>query len=92
MIVYIAGPITGHLYYRERFNKAEAILHEMGHITINPAYLPSGLKHYMTICKAMVEQADAVFLLTGWGESVGAMEEFEYARSLEKKIFYEEDL
>ena len=46
----------------------------------------------MTICKAMVEQADAVFLLTGWGESVGAMEEFEYARSLEKKIFYEEDL
>lgn len=92
MIVYIAGPITGHLYYRERFNKAEKALLEMGHITINPAYLPSGLIDYMTICKAMVQQSDAIFLLTGWDDSVGATEEFEYAKILGKKIFYEEDI
>lgn len=92
MIVYIAGPITGHLYYRERFKKAEDTLMEMGHIVINPSYLPSGLKDYMIICKAMIEQSDAIFLLTGWNDSVGATEEFEYAKSLEKKIFFEEDL
>lgn len=92
MIVYIAGPITGHLYYKERFRKAETTLHEMGHITINPAYLPSGLKDYMTICKSMIDQADAIFLLHGWEDSLGASEEFNYATETGKCIFYEEDL
>ena len=91
MIVYIAGLITGHLRYRENFKKAEDTLTAMGHIVINPSRLPSGLEHYMQICKAMIDQADAVFFLKGWKCSKGSNEELDYARGLKKKLFYEED-
>ena len=91
MIVYIAGPITGHLRYRENFKKAEDTLTAMGHIVINPSRLPSGLEHYMQICKAMIDQADAIFFLRGWEGSKGGMEEYKYAVDTGKKIFYEED-
>ena len=37
MRVYIAGPITGIMDYKEKFIKAEKQLKEMGHIVINPA-------------------------------------------------------
>lgn len=90
MIIYIAGPITGHLNYRTKFKKAERRLMAMGHIVINPSYLPNGLKEYMPICKAMIDQADAIFFLHGFETSIGSMEEYDYAKINKMAIFFED--
>lgn len=92
MRVYIAGPITGVIDYKEKFRKAEERIKEMGHIVINPAYLPDGLNNYMHICKAMIDQADAIVFLNGWRKSKGACEEYEYAIDTKKQIFEEVSL
>lgn len=91
MKIYIAGPITGHLDYRSKFKKAENELIKKGHTVLNPAYLPDGLKDYMPICKAMIDQADAVLMLKGHESSVGASEEFEYAHATAKKVLFDKD-
>lgn len=89
MIIYIAGPITNEFDYRAKFKKAEKFLAKKGHIIINPSYLPNGLSNYMPICKAMIDQADAVYFLDKYNESIGCLEELEYARSKGKRIIYE---
>lgn len=91
MKIYIAGPITGHLDYREKFAEAEKKLVSMGHIAINPSFLPPGLKDYMPTCKAMIDQAEAIYLLDGWEYSIGAKEENEYAKETRKTIFKQHD-
>lgn len=90
MVVYIAGRITGQFDYYKRFRKAERSLRAMGHITINPARLPVGIKDYMSICKALIDQADAVYFMHDWKESVGAREEFDYAVKMDKALIYEQ--
>lgn len=90
MKIYIAGPITGHLDYRSKFKKAENELIKKGHTVLNPAYLPDGLKDYMSICKAMIDQADALYMLEGYESSVGAKEELAYADECDKKVLYDE--
>jgi hypothetical protein len=90
MRIYIAGPITGIFDYRKKFKKVEKKFIEMGHIIINPATLPSGLKDYMPICKAMIDQADAIYFLKGFSESVGSLEEFDYAKSNKIPVLFEE--
>ena len=89
MIIYIAGPITGDFDYRTKFKKAERKLVKKGHIIINPSYLPNGLEEYMGICKAMIEQVDAVYFLDGFEHSEGCKEELKYARKIGKRILYE---
>lgn len=90
MRIYIAGPITGTFDYRKNFSKAERRLSAMGHTIINPSFLPSGLNDYMPICKAMLDQTDAVYFLRDSDKSVGAKEEYIYAQKLGIKILYEE--
>lgn len=90
MKIYIAGPITGIFNYREKFMAAEEELTKRGHTVLNPSFLPDGLKDYMPICKAMIDQADALYMLKNYQESVGAMEEYRYARKHKKKIFFED--
>lgn len=72
--VYIAGPITGVEDYRERFAEAERHLTAQGYIALNPAILPEGMSpaDYMRICLAMLDTADAVAMIPGWGKSIGA--------------------
>lgn len=92
MKVYIAGPITGHFDYRDKFKAAEDKLQSMGHTVINPAMLPNGLgdmQSYMRICFPMIDACEAVYFLSGWTDSVGANEEWEYAKEKGKKLFYE---
>jgi hypothetical protein len=89
MKIYIAGPITGKIDYKQKFMAAEARVKEMGHIAINPAFLPEGLNHYMDICKAMLDQADAIMLLGGWEDSKGSLEELEHAKVMGKAIYTE---
>ena len=94
MIVYIGGKMTGLPDLgRSRFARAEERLQEAGHIVINPAVLPDGLAPdaYMPICLAMLDAADAIFLLDNWRESPGAQLELGYARYQGKRILCEED-
>ena len=81
MVVYIAGKIDGEPNYKEIFAKAEQFLKSRGHIVLNPAILPEGMPYerYMPICMAMLDQADAVYLLNNWTDSRGAMIEMSYA-------------
>lgn len=92
MIVYLAGPITGVYDYKNKFRAAEDRMKDMGHIVMNPAFLPAGLRKesdYMDICRQMIDKCDAVYFLTGWTNSQGAGKEFNYANDTGKILIYE---
>lgn len=89
MIIYIAGPITGRFDYKERFEKVERFLTRKGHTAINPAKLPQGLKAYMPTCKALIDQADAVYFMHDWEQSLGAQIEHDYSMQIGNKIIVE---
>ena len=69
--VYIAGPMTGLPdFNRGAFFDAADVLFSHGHIVLNPAVFPDGLEHgdYMKICLPMIDAAEAVIMLPGWGK------------------------
>lgn len=88
MKIYIAGKITGEPNYKEKFNIAATSLEAQGHIVLNPAELPEGMlpADYMRICFAMIDTADAIYLLKGWYSSSGASIERNYAMYTGKSI------
>jgi hypothetical protein len=91
MIIYIAGPITGVFDPRPNFTKAEKELVKRGHIVINPSVLPgTGLSDYMAICRAMIDQSEAVYFLKGYSSSEGAKQELAYAIKNGLKLYFED--
>lgn len=92
MIIYLCGPISGDPDYHDKFHRAEEVLQTGGHIVLNPAVLPAGMneKKYLPITLAMLEQAEAVFLLPGWSDSGGAVAEEAVARRQGKMLIYPE--
>lgn len=82
MKIYIAGKITGDPDYRAKFADAQRQIEAQGHIVLNPATLPEGMKpkDYMRICFAMIDVADEVWFLPRWAESEGAAIEWRYCR------------
>lgn len=88
MKIYIAGKITGEPNYKEKFDIAATSLEAQGHIVLNPAELPEGMlpADYMRICFAMIDTADAIYLLKGWYSSSGASIERNYAMYTGKSI------
>lgn len=91
MKIYIAGKITGEPNYKEKFDIAAKSLEAQGHIVLNPAELPEGMlpADYMRICFAMIDTADAIYLLKGWYSSSGAFIERNYAMYTGKSILIE---
>ncbi len=81
MRVYIAGTMTGKFNYKEPFMRAEQNIKALGHIVVNPAYLPEGLGDYFEINKAMIDQCDGIYVLAGSKASVGTQKEIEYCKS-----------
>lgn len=76
---------------RARFAAAQEALTAAGHVAINPGVLPVGLDpgDYMPICLAMLEAADAVYLLDNYEDSFGAHLEMCYATYQGKPIYRE---
>lgn len=93
-IIYLAGKMAGldDLGRTQFFEKA-CELEKMGYIVINPGALPIGLPgfSYMPICTAMIDAADAIYMMFGWYDSVGAKLELEYAKYQGKDVIYELD-
>lgn len=92
MIIYIAGPISNDMDgYKARFCKAEERLKAYGHIVWNPAHNPIGLGYeaYFPICLAMLDTADTIYMLKGYGESSGALRELKYAQDHKKQVIVE---
>lgn len=91
-VVFISGAITGIDGYRNIFAAAEQWLREQDCTVLNPAVLPpSGMawEAYLRITKAMVREADIVYVLKNWEYSRGVKEELALAESLGKEIIYE---
>lgn len=82
MKIYIAGKITGDANYKDKFRRAEELLVSQGHIVLNPAKLPEGLRpgDYMRICFAMLEAADMAAFLPDYCDSPGARLEYDWCR------------
>lgn len=93
MKIYIAGKITGAPNYKEKFAIAATSLELQGHIVLNPAELPEGMRpaDYMRISFAMIDAAHAVYLLKNWEDSRGATIERDYAVYTGKAIFTEKE-
>ncbi len=75
MKVYIAGPMSGlPNLNRDRFNEIAGLVVESGNIPLNPATLPDGLPKRDFVI-AMLQCADAIYLIEGWENSAGARAE-----------------
>ena len=95
MLVYISGQITGKEDYYNDFRKAELWLKLNDHKVLNPARLidifPNlEYAHLMAIDYKLIELCDAIFMLDGWQNSKGACAELSYAKSLGKKVLYQD--
>ena len=91
-IVFISGAITGIDGYRKIFASAEQWLLEQDCTVLNPAVLPpSGMEWeaYLRITKAMLREADVVYVLPNWEHSRGVKEELDLAARLGKEVIYE---
>lgn len=89
--VYISGKITGDPDYRGKFSTAESRLKEAGHIVLNPANSPAGMRpaDYMRLCLAMMETADIVLFLKDWNNSEGAKLEMAWCRYVRKPTTFD---
>lgn len=91
-IIYIAGKMTGlDDYGRTQFFEKAAELEQKGYMVLNPGALPIGLpgSSYMPICTAMIDACDAIYMMFGWGGSIGARLELDYARYQGKDVIFE---
>lgn len=92
MIIYISGAIKNSKKpYRRKFQEAHSHLEALGYSVLDPSVLPSDMPptKYMPICMAMLEQADAIYMLSDFRESDGAMLELDYATYQGKKVLFE---
>lgn len=89
MKIYISGPITGVEDWEDRFKAAEEELRKRKHSVLSPRFIETVLDYedYMKIDLAMVEVADAIYLLDGWQNSNGAKRELAHAIELNLNVY-----
>ena len=64
-----------YIKYKEKFTEAEEYIRGLGHIVVNPSFLPEGLSDYYEINKAMIDQCDAIYVLLNYENSKGTKRE-----------------
>ncbi len=95
-IVYLSGRISDNPNYKSDFASAEHFLNQMRYIVVNPARLdeisnkPLTYQEYMKICYRLIDISDMIFMVSGWQNSKGANAELTYAKSLGKKVMYQD--
>ena len=93
MKVYISGQITSlrHDQYRQAFKDAAKYLEEQGHDPVDPSELGKpehrSWNYYMRKAIPLLCECDAIYMLSGWGQSKGAQLERTLARGLDMPIF-----
>ena len=96
MRIYISGPISGVLDFKEKFDQAEKYLKEKypNAEIINPTMivLPSSCTHedYMKIDFMLLDLCDAIYMMPGWDLSKGCNQEYGYAMAKDLIILKEE--
>jgi hypothetical protein len=89
MRVYLAGPITGHPDYHEKFAAAADKLRAEGYSVFNPASSNQEgrkLKDIMSFVLGQLCECDAIAMLPNWSLSRGASIEWYLARYLNLEI------
>lgn len=94
-IVYLSGKIVGNDNYKAEFKCAELFLQQMGYIVINSSEVHEAVEgltceQYMQIYYKLMDISDIVFMVSGWQDSKSANAELVYAKSLGKKIMYQD--
>lgn len=92
MTIYIAGPMTGLPEYNlPAFYKKEKELKRESWLVLNPAKIGEMPDYdmYLPINKAMLDGADAIYLLNGWENSKGAVLECKYALEKGLEVYLE---
>lgn len=95
-IIYISGKITGDDNYKTKFAEAEKALAEKGFNVINPCkvgeYNFFSYEQFLHIDFALIDVADALFMLGDWKNSKGALREWHYAQLNGKTIIFQHEL
>lgn len=96
MRIYLSGPITGTDDYMERFNQAQEKMEKKGWEVINPAVFGATLPgmtwtELMEVDIALIKNCDAIYMMKGWENSIGASEEHYLAQERKIKIIYESE-
>lgn len=94
MRIYLSGKITGTDDYMARFQKAEQEWQDKGWEVINPAKTSATLpilRHcqYMEFDLVLLKFCDAIYMLDGWMDSEGALEEYRAAKGYGLQIIKE---
>ena len=96
-VIYIAGKMRGISDLgRSAFAEAEDCIwawtanENKNRAVLNPAILPTNLPDdaYLPICLAMLDKADAIWMIDGWENSEGANVELAFAKAQRKTIYY----
>lgn len=102
MKIYISGKITGleKSEYERNFQEAEDNLKLLSAVTsvLNPLKATSHLnpslhtwEQYMLVCIEELFKCDGVYALKNWYDSKGSIIEISIAKTLGKRIIYEEN-
>ena len=94
MKIYISGPITNVIDYKEKFARAEQNLKAKytDAEVINPTVLdklPLTYDEYMELDLRLLGMCEGIYMLKGWEDSKGANREYGYALAKGKAIYFE---
>ena len=94
MKIYISGPITNVIDYKEKFARAEQNLKAKypDAEIINPTVLdklPLTYDEYMELDLRLLGMCEGIYMLKDWEDSKGANREYGYALAKGKTFYFE---
>lgn len=92
--VYLSGDLFNE-DCRINFTLAQNFLEDLGYVAINPIQLKKiadslAQEQIMQIRYRLVEMTNIIFMVSGWQRSKSANAELSYAKSLGKKVMYQD--